>query len=70
MNDLADTTERPPTLRQTEPPRVNVHVDLYAISRDLQAIKDEIARRPTRWEVLKLALGCLVAVVVALLPMR
>jgi hypothetical protein len=70
MNDLADATERSPTLRQAEPPRVNVHVDLYAISRDLQAIKDELARRPTRWETLKLALGCLVAVVVALLLIR
>lgn len=69
MNDLAETTERPP-IRQAKPPRVNVHVDLYAISGDLQAIKDEIARRPTRWEVLKLALGCLAAVVVALLLIR
>jgi hypothetical protein len=67
MNDLPDTTARPPTLRQAEPPRVNVHVDLYAISRDLQTIKDEIARRPTRWEILKLVLGCLAPVVVALL---
>jgi hypothetical protein len=67
MNDLADTTERPPTLMQAEPPRVNVHVDLYAISRDLQAIKVEIARRPTRWEILKLALGCLAAVAVLLI---
>jgi hypothetical protein len=43
MNDLADTTEHPPALIQAGPPRVNVHVDLHAISRDLQAIKSEIA---------------------------
>ena len=48
MNDLAETTEHPPTLRRAEPPRVDVHVDLYAISHNLQAIKAEIARRPTR----------------------
>jgi transposase len=30
-------------------------------SLDLQAIKDEIARRLTRWEILKLALGGLAA---------
>jgi hypothetical protein len=39
MNDLADTTERPPIVRQGEPPRVNVHVDLHAISHDLQTIR-------------------------------
>jgi hypothetical protein len=44
-----------------------VHVDLHAISHDLHTTKDEIARRPTRGEILKLALGCVVAVVVALL---
>jgi hypothetical protein len=70
MNDLAETTEHPPTFRQAEPPRVDVHVDLYAISHDLQAIKAEIALRPTRWEILKLALGCVAAVVVALLLIR
>jgi hypothetical protein len=70
MNDLADTTERPLSVTQAQPPRVNVHVDLHAISRDLQTIKDEIARRPTRGEILKLALGCVVAVVVALLLIR
>jgi hypothetical protein len=40
-------------------------VDLHAISDDLQAIKAEIALRPTRWVILKLALGCMAAVVVA-----
>jgi hypothetical protein len=66
---LAQTTEHPPIVCQAEP-RVDVHVDLYVISRDLQAIKSEIARRPTRREVLKLALGCVVAVVAALLLVR
>jgi hypothetical protein len=47
-----------------------VRVDLHAISRDLQTIKNEIALRPTRGEILKLALGCLAAVVVALLLIR
>jgi hypothetical protein len=69
VNDLADPTE-PLALRQTQPPRVAVHVDLHAISRDLQDIKAELARRPTRWDNLKLALGCLAAVVVALLLIR
>jgi hypothetical protein len=35
MNDLAETTEHPLTVRQAEPPRVDVRVDLYAIRRDL-----------------------------------
>jgi hypothetical protein len=70
MNDLADTTERPPIVRQAEPPRVNVHVDLYAISRDLQAIKAESHYGPPRWEILRLALGCAAAVVAALLLTR
>jgi hypothetical protein len=67
MNDLAETTEHPLTVRQAEPPRVDVRVDLYAIRRDLQAIESEIALRPIRWEILKLAVGCLATVVVALL---
>jgi hypothetical protein len=37
MSDLAETTERPNIVRQAQPPRVNVYVDLYAISRDLQS---------------------------------
>jgi hypothetical protein len=67
---LADPTEYPLSVTQAQPPRVDVRVDLYAISRDLEAIKAEIARRPTRWEILKLALGCVAAVVVALLLIR
>jgi hypothetical protein len=47
-----------------------VHVDLHAISRDLQEIKAEFSRRPTRGEILKLAVGCLAAVVVVLLLIR
>jgi hypothetical protein len=70
MNELADPTEPPLTVKQEEPPRVDVRVNLYAISRDLEAIKAEIARRPARGEVLRLALGCLAAVLVALLPTR
>jgi len=70
MSNLADPTVHPPIVSQAESPRVNVHVDLYAISHDLQTIKAEIARRPTRWDILRLALGCLAAVVVALLLIR
>ena len=60
-NDL--DIERPP-------PRVAVHVDLHAISRDLQEIKAEIARRPARAEILRLTLGALAAVVIALMLIR
>jgi hypothetical protein len=70
MSNLADPTEHPLIVSQAEPPRVDVHVDLHAISHDLQAIKAVIALRPTRWEILKLALGCVAAVVVALLLIR
>jgi hypothetical protein len=70
MHELADGAEHPPTLPQPEPPRVAVHVDLHGISLDLQAIKAEIARRPARGEVLRLAPGCLAAVVVALMLIR
>jgi hypothetical protein len=49
---------------------IHMNVDLHAISRDLQEIKAEIARRPARGEILRLALGCLAAVVIALLLIR
>jgi hypothetical protein len=49
---------------------VAVHVDLHAVARDLQEIKAEIARRPARGEILRLALGCLAAAVIALLLIR
>ena len=45
-------------------------MDLHAVSRDLQEIKAELARQPTHGEVLRLALGCLAAVVLALLLIR
>jgi hypothetical protein len=67
MSDLADEPER---ARQAEQPRVQVHVDLNAISHDLRAIKVEIARRPARGEALRLALGCLAAVLIVLLLTR
>jgi hypothetical protein len=51
-------------------PRVAVHVDLHSVSRDLQELKAELARRPTRSEIARLALGCLAAVVVALWLVR
>jgi hypothetical protein len=51
-------------------PRVAVHVDLHSVSRDLQELKAELARRPTRSEIARLALGCLAAVVVALWLLR
>jgi hypothetical protein len=37
---------------------------------ELDLVKEQVARLPTRSETLKLALGCLAAVVVALLPIR
>ena len=55
---------------ERSPPRFAVHVNLEAISRDLQELKDAISRRPARGEVLRLALGCLGAVLVALLLSR
>jgi hypothetical protein len=51
-------------------PRFAVHVNLEAISRDLQELKGAISRRPARGEVLRLALGCLAAVLVALILIR
>jgi hypothetical protein len=70
MSDVTDNPDDRLTLRQPEQPRPVVHVDLYSISRDLKTIKHEIARRPARGEILRLALGCLAAVVVALLLIR
>ena len=37
---------------------------------ELDLVKEQVARLPTRGKTLKLALGCLAAVVVALLPLR
>jgi hypothetical protein len=65
MTDAPDAEIRLPV-----PPRVDLRVDLYGVSRDLQAIKDELARRPVRWEIIRLALGCLAVVVIALLLIR
>jgi len=45
-------------------------MDLHSISRDLQDIKAEVAAQPTRWDILRLALGCLAAIVFALLVIR
>ena len=63
--------DRAPCYRQAaDPPRVAAHVDLQAISRDLPDIKAEVAPQPTRWEILRLALGCLAAIVFAVLLIR
>ena len=40
-------------------PRLAVHIDLHAITRDFQEIKAEIALRPTRSQILQLILGVL-----------
>jgi hypothetical protein len=52
--------------RQAEQPRVAVPVDLHSISRDLQEIKTAIALWPTRSQILRLELGCLDAMLIAL----
>jgi hypothetical protein len=45
--------------------------EAYAeVMEELDLVKEQVARLPTRGETLKLALGCLAAVVVALLPLR
>ena len=45
--------------------------EAYAeVMEELDAVKEQVARLPTRGETLKLALGCLAAVVVALLPLQ
>ena len=40
------------------------------VMEELDLVKEQVARLPTRSETLKLALDCLAAVVVALLPIR
>jgi hypothetical protein len=59
-----------PSDLDTERPlqRVSVHVDLHSISRDLKTIKHEIARRPARGEILRLALGLTAVLVAPLVP--
>jgi hypothetical protein len=56
---------------ETEPPlpRVAVHVSLHSVSRDLQKSKPR-SLSETRSQILRLALGCLGAVLVALLLIR
>jgi hypothetical protein len=54
------------TLRQADQART----DFAIIEDDLEAIYARLAKIPTRSETLKLALGCLAAVVVALLLIR
>ena len=54
------------TLRQADQART----DFAIIEDDLEAIYARLAQMPTRSETLKLALGCLAAVVVALLLIR
>ena len=49
---------------------VAAHVDLHAIARDRQEIKDQISRRPAREEIQRLALRCLAALMTALLLLR
>jgi hypothetical protein len=46
MSNLADPTEHPPIVSQAEPPRVDVHVGLYAISHDLR--RDRTTADPRR----------------------
>jgi hypothetical protein len=63
-NDL--DPERHLTLRQADQART----DFAIIEDDLEAIYARLAKNPTRSETLKLALGCVGAVVVALLLIR
>jgi hypothetical protein len=58
--------ERRLTLRQADQARA----DFGIIEDDLEAIYARLAQIPTRSEALKLALGCLAAVLVALLLIR
>ena len=58
--------ERRLTLRQADQART----DFAIIEDDLEAIYVRLAKMPTRSETLKLALGCVAAVVLALLLMR
>ena len=43
-------------------PRLVVHLDLHSVSHDLQGLKAEVARLPTRGEIARMALGWLVVV--------
>jgi len=54
------------TLRQADQTRT----DFAIIENDLEAIYARLAKMPTRSETLRLALGCLAAVVIALLLIR
>ena len=63
-NDL--DPERRLTLRQADQART----DFAIIEDDLEAIYARLAKMPTRSETLKLTLGCLAAVVLALLLIR
>jgi hypothetical protein len=64
MDDL--DPERRLTLRQADQART----DFAIIEDDLEAIYARLAKMLTRSETLRLALGCLAAVVVALLLIR
>ena len=63
-NDLGP--EHRLTLRQADQARTNFAI----IEDDLEAIYARLAKIPTRSETLKLALGCVTAVLVALLLIR
>jgi hypothetical protein len=63
-NDLGP--EHRLTLRQADQARTNFAI----IEDDLEAIYARLAKIPTRSETLKLALGCVAAVLVALLLIR
>jgi hypothetical protein len=54
------------TLRQADQART----DFAIIEDDLEAIYARLAKMPTRSETLRLALGCVAAVVLALLMIR
>jgi hypothetical protein len=63
MNDLCPDRF---TLRQADAAREAC----AQVMEELDLIKEQLARLPTRSETLRLALGCLAAVVVALLLIR
>jgi hypothetical protein len=70
MNDLADPTDHPLSVAQAQH---RVLTCMWISTRSAMISKPsraEIALRPTRGEILKLALGCFAAVVVALLLLR
>jgi hypothetical protein len=64
MNDL-DPERRLPSVRP-----IQARTDFAIIEDELEAIYARLAKIPTRSETLRLALGCLAAVVVALLLIR